>query len=125
MALATLFNPSFAAKQWQVYLVYLLLNIIAACVICYTPKLLPKIEETFFACSLLGFIVGFIVLLACSKEKQNARTVFVDYNNQSGWDDGVSFLVGVGTCMYAFLATDSVTHIAEVRIKGLRHAVDD
>lgn len=29
----------------------------------------------------------------------------------------MAFILGVGSCMYAFLATDAATHIAEVRIK--------
>jgi choline transport protein len=112
--LVTLHHPNFAAAQWQVYLIYVMINVLATIIICYLPKLLPKIEQTFFLSSLFAFVTGFVTLLASSHDKQPGRTVFVNYNNQSGWSDGTSFLIGVGSCMYAFLATDAATHISEV-----------
>ena len=76
--------------------------------------MLPGLEKFFFWCSLSGFVVGFITMLAASGGKESAHTVFVEFNNQTGWSDGMSFVIAVGACMYTFLATDATTHIAEV-----------
>lgn len=115
LALASLYHPDYVALQWQTYLVYLLLLILACLFVCYAPKLLPTLEKLFFWCSLLAFLVSIITMLAASGPKQSAQVVFVKYNNQTGWSDGMSFILAVGACMYAFLGTDSVTHISEVR----------
>ncbi|EXJ85333.1 hypothetical protein A1O1_05697 [Capronia coronata CBS 617.96] len=113
LALASFYNADFAPTQWQTYLIFLLITILAALVVCYAPRLLPALEKFFFWCSLSGFLVAFITMLAASRHKESAHVVFVEYNNQSGWSDGMSFVIAVGTCMYTFLATDATTHIAE------------
>lgn len=115
LALASLFHSDYVPTQWQTYLVYLFLVIIGVLFVCFFPKLLPVMEKVFFWCSILGFVVSFITMLALSPSKQSGQTVFVTYSNQTGWSDGMSFIIAVGSCMYAFLATDSVTHISEVR----------
>lgn len=68
----------------------------------------------FFLASLIGFVFFFIAVLATSKTKQSARTVFVTFTNLSGWNDGTAFMLGVGSAMYSFVATDTATHLAEV-----------
>jgi amino acid transporter len=35
------------------------------------------------------------------------------YDNPSGWNEPTAFIIGLGTCMYAYLAIDGATHIAE------------
>ncbi|KUL86834.1 hypothetical protein ZTR_04884 [Talaromyces verruculosus] len=115
VALAVLFHPSYVPTQWQIYLVYLFINLISVAIICYAPKILPMFEKTFFWSSVTGFLAAMITVLACSRGNQSPDIVFVNYNNLSGWNDGTSFLVGLATCMYAFVATDATTHIAEAR----------
>lgn len=105
MNLASLYNPDFVGTQWQTYLVYVLLCFIAVAVVIYLPRQIPKAEMLFFSASILGFVVFFITVLARSDTKQSARTVFIEWNNQTGWGDGTAFLLGVGACMYTFLAT--------------------
>ena len=114
LALASLFHPNYVETQWQTYLIYLLLLVLAGLVVCFAPKLLPTLEMFFFWCSLAAFVVSFITMLAASGLKQLGEVVFVKYNNQIGWSDGMAFVIAVGICMYAFLVTDSVTHISEV-----------
>ncbi|RVX66394.1 hypothetical protein B0A52_09624 [Exophiala mesophila] len=113
MNLASFYNPDFEGTQWQTYLVYVGLCFIAVAVVIYLPRQIPKAEIVFFSASILGFVVFFITVLARSDTKQSARTVFVEWNNQTGWGDGTAFLLGVGACMYTFLATDGATHVAE------------
>lgn len=111
--LASFFNPDYVWTQWQVWLLYVLLCCIAVAVIVLLPTWLPQAEMVFFLATVSGFVVFFITVLATSKSKQKGSTIFTDWNNQSGWSDGPAFLIGVGTAMYTFLATDGATHIAE------------
>ncbi|KAI1613406.1 putative amino acid permease [Exophiala viscosa] len=113
MAIASFDNPNYVAERWQVYLVFLLITILACAIVCLLPKLLPKLEEFFFWCSILAFLVTSIACVAMNKNKEPASTVFTTYTNQTGWSDGTSFMIGLGSCMYIFVATDAATHIAE------------
>ncbi len=101
--LASFFNPDYVWTQWQVYLVYVLLTCLAVAIFVLLPTFMPKTEIVFFIASILGFLVFFITVLAASKTKQSGRTVFTQWNNQTGWNDGIAFFLGVGSCMYIFL----------------------
>lgn len=111
--LGSFLHPDYIWTQWQCYLVYDALCIIAVAVVIFAPRAIPTGEKVFFYATISGFVVFFITVLACSKTKQSASTVFTEWNNQTGWGDGTAFLLGVGTAMYTFLATDGATHIAE------------
>jgi len=82
-------------------------------IVIFLPRAIPMGENVFFLASLFAFLVSFIVVLAKSDTKQPAKVVFTEYTNVTGWSDGTAFMLGVGSCMYAFLATDGATHIAE------------
>lgn len=95
-------------------MIYCLLVLIATAIVCFLPAALPRGEMVMFISSFLGFIVSLVTVLAMQTNKQPAKSVFVDYENTSGWSDGTSFIIGLGTCMYAYLAIDGACHIAEV-----------
>jgi choline transport protein len=105
--LSSFLHPDYMWTQWQVYLIYVLLCTIAVAIVISLPKQLPVLEMVFFLASISGFVVFWVTILASSKKKESASTVFVDWNNQTGWGDGTAFLLGVGTCMYTYLAIDS------------------
>lgn len=62
----------------------------------------------------MGFVVFFITILVTESPKHTPHTVFADFNNESGWSDGLAFMISCGTAMYAFIGTDSAIHISEV-----------
>ncbi|OQE44575.1 hypothetical protein PENCOP_c002G07222 [Penicillium coprophilum] len=112
-SLAGMYNPSYIGEAWQTWMIYVLLVLIATSIVCLLPSSLPRGEMVMFVSSFLGFVASFIVVLATQKRTQSAKAVFVDFNNTSGWSDGTSFVIGLGTCMYAYLAIDGACHIAE------------
>ncbi|KIW57764.1 hypothetical protein PV05_02324 [Exophiala xenobiotica] len=112
-AIAGFWHPDYVATQWQIYLMYILYQALATAVVVLFPRQLPKTEIGFFLISVSGCIVFFITVLSASDTKQPAEVVFTEVVNVTGWSDGVSFILGVGTCMYAYIATDGASHIAE------------
>ncbi|KAK5057849.1 hypothetical protein LTR84_011850 [Exophiala bonariae] len=111
--IASFLHPEYVWTQWQVYLIYVLLCIVAVVIVVWLPRQIPKLEVVFFLSSIVGFVVFTITVLSRSKQKQSSSKVFTDWYNQTGWGDGTAFLLAVGTCMYTYLAVDSVTHVAE------------
>lgn len=83
-------------------------------VVCFLPRVIPLIEDSILTFSLLTFSATFITVLAMQSHKQSAHTVFFAYENHTGWSDGTAFMIGAGTCMYAYITVDSFTHIADV-----------
>lgn len=95
---------------------FVIIIVMSTAVVVLLPRAIPMGENVFFLASLIGFLLFFITVLATSKFKQPAKVVFTEFNNQTGWSDGMAFVLGVGSCMYAYLATDGATHIAEVSV---------
>ena len=115
-AIAGFWHEDFIATQWQIYLMYVLYQALATAVVTLFPRQLPKTEIVFFFISVSGCVVFFITVLSASETKQPAKVVFTEVVNVTGWSDGVSFILAVGTCMYAYIATDGASHLAEVSV---------
>lgn len=113
--MASFYNPDYTIQRWQIYLMFVLIMLLCIAIVVGLPTLLPKGEIMFFLASLIGFLFFFISVLATSSPKQTAATVFTTFTNLSGWNDGTAFMLGVGSAMYSFVATDSATHLAEVK----------
>ncbi|KEQ93028.1 hypothetical protein AUEXF2481DRAFT_74039 [Aureobasidium subglaciale EXF-2481] len=113
VSLAALYHPAYVWTQWQVWCIYALIMIIACAIICLLPAWIPRAEQCFLGISILGFLVSLITDLVASPTKQPAKVVFSDWNNTTGWPDGLAFLVATGQAMYGFLGLDAATHIAE------------
>ncbi|BCS23651.1 putative GABA permease [Aspergillus puulaauensis] len=111
--LASIYNPRYTPEPWQTYLIYAALVLISTGIVCLLPRALPRGEIVMFISSFLGFVASLVTVLVTQKHKRSATAVFVDYENLSGWNNGTSFLIGLSTSMYAYLAIDGACHIAE------------
>ncbi|PYH64672.1 putative GABA permease [Aspergillus vadensis CBS 113365] len=111
--LVTVHRPSFTEAAWRIYLIYLLIVLLSTMVVCFLPRVIPLVEDFILTFSLLTFSASFITVLAMQDHKQSAPTVFFAYENHTGWGDGTAFMIGAGTCMYAYITVDSITHIAD------------
>lgn len=113
LTLATMYHPDYSWTQWQVWLVYALITVVSCALIVLLPGWVPNAETVFLFSSLLGLVVAFITILAVSPTKQPASVEFTDWDNATGWPDGVAFLLATGQAMYGFLEMDGATDIAE------------
>ncbi|PYI04993.1 amino acid transporter [Aspergillus sclerotiicarbonarius CBS 121057] len=112
-SLVTIHYPGFTETAWRIYLIYLLLVLVSTAIVCFLPRVIPQLEDFLFICSFLAFVASFITVLVMRDHKQSAHTVFLAFENHTGWSDGTAFMIGTGTCMYSYVAIDSVTHIAD------------
>lgn len=110
-----------AAKGWVQFLVHLgitlvftLFNLVA----CRKDKVLPHFNNFvglgFFA---LFFIIS-ITLLVCTGAKpnmnyQSASFVFAEWINETGWSDGVTWMLGLVQSAYGLTAFDAIIHMTE------------
>lgn len=110
----SLYNPSYDPQNWQVFLIYLGLTIAAWCINVFGVKLLDLINKAALLWMLAGVTVMSIVCLACSSGKfQSGHFVFAHFVNETGWPDGVAWILGLLQSAFSLTGIDGVTHICE------------
>ncbi|KAI9823426.1 MAG: hypothetical protein M1832_002436 [Thelocarpon impressellum] len=106
-------HPDLIIERWMVVVAYQLVNVVAYLFNCY-GKLLPAIATTTLWCSLLSFLVIIITVPAVAPTHQQARFVFANFVNNTGWrQNGIAFIVGLINTNWAFACLDCATHMAE------------
>lgn len=87
---------SYSPQRWHQFLIYIGYNLFAFIVNAFFTKLLPWVTRTAFTWSLTGFVVIFITVLACaSPNYQSGSFVYRDFINETGWPDGIAWLLGL------------------------------
>lgn len=95
------------------FVAYQIINSFAFLFNCY-GKLLPKIATFTLFCSLISFFTILVVVPAKSPTKQDAKFVFANFVNNTGWSsNGIAFIVGLINTNWAFACLDSASHMAE------------
>lgn len=62
--------------------------------------------------SILSVVIISIILLSMS-EKTDAKKVFTDFNNETGWSDGVAWILGLLQSALSLIGFDVVLHLTE------------
>ena len=102
-----------AILPWHVWVAYLLINIFAFVWNC-NAKTLPIIAQISLFTSLISFFVILVTVPAKAPTHQNARFVFANFVNNTGWSaNGIAFIVGLINTNYSFACLDCATHLAE------------
>lgn len=103
-----------APPRWTVFITYEILNFMMIFFNLY-EKPLPMISQMALYVSLVSFVVITIVVLAKSSgHYQNAKFVFVEFSNGTGWSSsGIAFIVGLINPNWSFSCLDAATHLAE------------
>jgi len=97
----------------MVFVAYQIFNLFAWFFNCY-GKTLPKVASFFLYVSLTSFTVITITVLATSSPKQDAKFVFANFVNNTGWEsNAIAFIVGLINPNWSFACLDSATHLAE------------
>lgn len=96
VGIISLFNSTYEAKDWHQFLIYIGFTLLAFCINAFLNRLLPLINQTAFMWSLTGFVVISITLLACaSPNYQSGHFVYGEFINETGWPDGLAWLLGL------------------------------
>ncbi|KAF1844099.1 amino acid transporter [Cucurbitaria berberidis CBS 394.84] len=112
--LIALFHPDFALRPYQVYLIYVAWTLIAFFVNAFLNRLLPYINKTAFIWSIGGFAIICITVLACaSPNYASAEFVFTNFINETGWPDGIAWLLGLLQGGFGLTGFDAVAHMIE------------
>lgn len=114
IGIIALYDSTYEPQRWHQFLIYLGYNIAAFLVNAFCNHLLPIINKVAVLWSLTGFVVIAITALACAAPNYNsARFVFTDFINDTGWPDGVAWLLGLLQGGLGLLGFDATAHMIE------------
>ncbi len=109
----SMMHPTYIAKRWHRFLIYIAYNVIAFVINTFMTAALPLVTKYAFAWSILGFVVISITVLACaSPNYSSAKFVFTDFINETGWPDGIAWLLGLLQGGLGLTGFDAVAHSA-------------
>ena len=107
-------HPDHVNQKWEVFVIF---NIINWFLFLFNiwHRFLPVIGDSIFGISITSYCIIIVTVLACSKGRyQDAKFVFVDAVNNTGWPSkGIAFIIGLVNPAWAFSCLDSVTHFSE------------
>ena len=110
--------PSFAAKPWEVLLLYGIVLAIHGAMNTFGVKLVAIFNDVSVWWHLVGTGVIVAVLFALPDKHQSLGSVFTSYTNSTGltWFHGSGLwisLVGLGLCAYTITGFDASAHMSE------------
>lgn len=102
-------KPGYDAQRWHQFLIYVAYTLVAFFINAFGTRLLPLVTKAAFIWSLCGFIVISITALACaSPEYQSGEFVYRAFINETGWPDGIAWLLGLLQGALGLSAFDAV-----------------
>jgi choline transport protein len=109
----SLYHPDFIIEKWHQFLTFVIINIVCCSFIVFGNKYQPYLQTLGLVTVVAGGIVTVIVVAAMPETHASNSFVWTEWQNGTGWPDGLAFLLGVLNGAFAIGTPDSVTHMAE------------
>jgi choline transport protein len=109
-----LYLPDYVEQRWHQFLIYIGYNLIAFVINAFGNSIIPLVNKTAIIWSISGFAIISITVLACAAPEYNsAKLVFTDFRNETGWPDGVAWLLGLLQGGLGLTGFDATAHMIE------------
>lgn len=110
----SLYNDNYEFQRWHQFLIYLGMTAISFAVNAFMQRLLPKVNGVALTWSIAGFFIVSITLLACAApDYATGEYVFATWINETGWPDGIAWLLGLLQGGLGLTGFDAVAHMIE------------
>jgi len=108
------YGDAYTPERWHQFLIYIGYNIFALLLNIFGNHLLPLVNKTAVIWSITGFVVICITVLACAAPNYKpASFVFGYFENDTGWPDGVAWLLGLLQGALGVTGFDATAHMIE------------
>jgi amino acid transporter len=111
--LYAIFHPDLVIEAWHVYIAYLLITWLVAAICIFANRTIPTLQHAGMVLVIVGGLVTIIVLAAMPGAHASHNFVWKDFENITGWGNGVAFLTGVLNGAFTIGTVDAITHLAE------------
>ncbi|KAI2467058.1 amino acid transporter [Annulohypoxylon bovei var. microspora] len=105
-------NGTYTIETWSTYLIFLAVVTFTTGSNIWGNRILGRWNDAALYWSLFGVVVISIVLLATS-DKNGARYVFAEFNNETGWSDGMAWILGLLQSALSLIGFDAALHMTE------------
>ncbi|KAF4966003.1 hypothetical protein FSARC_6258 [Fusarium sarcochroum] len=105
-------NGGYEATAWKTYLFFLAIISFGTAGNIWGNRILGRWNDLALYWSILAVVIISIILLSLS-EKSNARQVFTEFNNETGWPDGLAWILGLLQSALSLIGFDVVLHLTE------------
>ncbi|KAI0896505.1 amino acid transporter [Annulohypoxylon nitens] len=105
-------NGTYEIQQWSTYLIFLAVLTFTTGANIWGNRILGRWNDAALYWSLLGVVIISIVLLATS-DKNDARYVFAEFDNETGWSDGMAWILGLLQSALSLIGFDAALHMTE------------
>ncbi|GAA5952667.1 hypothetical protein JCM3765_002240 [Sporobolomyces pararoseus] len=110
----SLAHPGFESQPYQTFIIYAGYICLATIINIWGSRLLPLINSAAIIWSLSGAVIVIIVTLATATPKyQSADFVFRTFLNESGWNNGVAWILGLLQSSFGLIGLDALSHMVE------------
>jgi choline transport protein len=89
--------PGYEPQKWHQFLIYAAYTLVAFVVNAFGARLLPLVTKAAFMWSICGFAIISVTALVCAAPDnyQSGGFVYGKFINETGWPDGVAWLLGL------------------------------
>ena len=109
------YSPDYVPERWHQFLIYIGYTFVAFTVNAFMNPALPYITKAAFAWLLAGFVLICITVMACaSPTYASGDFVYRTFINETGWPDGIAWLLGLLQAGLGLTGFDAVAHMIEV-----------
>jgi choline transport protein len=108
-----MYHPLFVIQPWNVFVVFTLIVWLCIAATIFFNRYLPYLQYFGLFIVLAGGLITIIVLAAMPKQYSSSSFVWTDFENETGWSDGIAFLTGVLNGAYTIGTPHAVSHMAE------------
>ena len=109
---------TYKPEAWHQFMIYVAFAMFALLVNAFFTRLLPYFTKASFGWSIMGFVVVSITILACTSANpdhgfQSGRFVYGQFINETGWPDGLAWMLGLLQGAFALTGFDATAHMVE------------
>ena len=95
------------------YIAFVVVTWLCTAFVILGNSLIPRLQHAGLFLIIVGGLVTIIVVVAMPAQHATSSFVWRDFENQTGWNNGVAFLTGVLNGAFTIGTPDAVTHMAE------------
>ena len=107
------FHPGFVIEPWHAYIAFVLVTWLCTAFVIFCNRLIPYLQHVGVFLIVGGGLITIIVVTAMPENYASNAFVWKDFQNMTGWSNGVAFLTGVLNGAFTIGTPDAITHMAE------------
>ncbi|KAF0639277.1 hypothetical protein FPSE5266_10246 [Fusarium pseudograminearum] len=105
-------NGNYSVAAWKTYLIFMAVLTFGSLSMTFGNRILGAWNNLALYWSILSVFVASVVLLSTSN-KTDPEFVFATFQNETGWNDGIAWILGLLQSALSLIGYDAVLHMTE------------